>query len=123
MLHVPVLVLAAALAAPSVQPALVPASPVPDLEILHAGDVQGYLDTCGCKVNPSGGLPRRGWVASQVRTLFPDAAVVLLDAGNFSDSPTSDGEAKTRALVEGMNRLGYAAANVGERELTAGFPG
>ncbi|HET9300933.1 MAG TPA: hypothetical protein VFO11_13375 [Candidatus Polarisedimenticolaceae bacterium] len=125
MLHVPALVLAAALAAPSssAPPALVSASPVPDLEILHTGDVQGYLDTCGCKVNPSGGLPRRGWVASQVRTLFPDAAVVLLDAGNFSDNPTSEGEAKTRALVEGMNKLGYAAANVGERELTAGFPG
>ena len=124
MLHVPMLVLAAALAAPSPSgPALVSASPVPDLEILHTGDVQGYLDTCGCKVNPSGGLPRRGWVASQVRSLFPDAAVVLLDAGNFSDNPTSEGEAKTRALVEGMNRLGYAAANVGERELAAGFPG
>ena len=101
MLHVPALVLAAALAAPSssAPPALVSASPVPDLEILHTGDVQGYLDTCGCKVNPSGGLPRRGWVASQVRTLFPDAAVVLLDAGNFSDNPSSEGEAKTRALV------------------------
>src|SRR5262245_58535703 len=122
MLHVPVLVLAAALAAPSAPP-LVSASPVPDLEILHTGDVQGYLDTCGCKVNPSGGLPRRGWVASQVRTLFPDAGIILLDAGNFADNPTSEGEAKTRALVEGMNRLGYAAANVGERGLAAGFPG
>jgi 2',3'-cyclic-nucleotide 2'-phosphodiesterase (5'-nucleotidase family) len=124
MIHVPVVVLAAALAAaPSAQPPLVSASPVPDLEILHTGDVQGYLDTCGCKVNPSGGLPRRGWVASQVRTLFPAAAVTLLDAGNFSDNPTSEGESKTRALVEGMNRLGYVAANVGERELTAGFQG
>jgi len=122
MLHVPMLALAAALAAPAA-PALVAAAPAPDLEILHTGDVQGYLDTCGCKVNPSGGLPRRGWVASQVRTLFPEAAIVLLDAGNFADSPTSEGEAKTRALVEGMNRLGYAAANVGERELVAGFPG
>jgi len=125
MIHVPALVLAAALAAPaaSTAPALVAATPVPDLEILHTGDVQGYLDTCGCKVNPSGGLPRRGWVVSQVRTLFPQAAIVLLDAGNFSDNPTSEGEAKTRALMEGMNRLGYAAANVGERELAGGFPG
>ena len=126
MIHVPALVLAAALAAPAAStaaPPLVAATPVPDLEILHTGDVQGYLDTCGCKVNPSGGLPRRGWVANQVRTLFPQAGIVLLDAGNFSDNPTSEGEAKTRALVEGMNRLGYAAANVGERDLTAGFPG
>ncbi|HEX5041798.1 MAG TPA: hypothetical protein VFV75_02770 [Candidatus Polarisedimenticolaceae bacterium] len=127
MLPVPVLVLVAAAmiapSAPSTSLSLVSASPVPDLEILHTGDVQGYLDTCGCKVNPSGGLPRRGWVAGQARTLFPDAAVVLLDAGNFSDNPTSEGEARTRALVEGMNRLGYAAANVGERELAAGFPG
>lgn len=114
MFHAPVLVLAAT---------LVSATPVPDLEILHTGDVQGYLDTCGCKVNPSGGLPRRSWVVSQVRTIFPEAGIVLLDAGNFSDHPTGEGEAKTRGLVEGMNRLGYAAANVGERELSGGFPG
>ena len=129
MVHVPVpvLVLTLALASMPAQapplPGLVAPAPVPDLEILHTGDVQGYLDTCGCKVNPSGGLPRRGWVGSQVRTLFPQAGILLLDAGNFSDHPTGEGEAKTRALVEGMNLLGYAAANVGERELAAGFDG
>ena len=130
MIQVPVLALMLALAgAPAVAssnpalPGLVAKAPVPDLEILHTGDVQGYLDTCGCKVNPSGGLPRRGWVGSQVRALFPDAGLLLLDAGNFSDHPTGEGEAKTHALVEGMNLLGYAAANVGERELAGGFDG
>jgi 2',3'-cyclic-nucleotide 2'-phosphodiesterase (5'-nucleotidase family) len=130
---VPSLLLLLPLAAPSAASAaavpdvpadaLVSTAPVPDLEILHTGDVMGYLDTCGCKVNPSGGLPRRAWVGKQLRTLFPEAGLVLLDAGNFSDNPTSEGEARTRALLEGMNQLGYAAANVGERELTAGFEG
>lgn len=46
---------------------------------------------------------------------------MLLDSGNVSDRPTPEGDEKTRGLVEGMNRLGYRAANVGERDLVAGY--
>ncbi len=47
--------------------------------------------------------------------------MVWFDLGNFWDNPTSDGLAKTEGLVEAMNRLGYAAANVGERDLVLGY--
>ena len=40
-----------------------------------------------------------------------------LDVGNLFDNPTPTGKMRTRALIEGMNDLGYAAANVGERDL------
>jgi 5'-nucleotidase len=53
--------------------------------------------------------------------VLPDAAVLLADTGNFSDNPTPAGEVKTRALLEGMVRLGYQVANVGERDLTSGY--
>jgi 5'-nucleotidase len=56
-----------------------------------------------------------------VKKTLPDAAVLLADTGNFSDNPTPSGALKTRALLEGMTRLGYQVANVGERDLTAGF--
>ncbi|HKQ61448.1 MAG TPA: multiheme c-type cytochrome [Candidatus Polarisedimenticolaceae bacterium] len=45
----------------------------------------------------------------------------MLDSGNFSDVPSAEGDVKTRALLEGMSRMGYAAANLGERELRGGY--
>jgi 2',3'-cyclic-nucleotide 2'-phosphodiesterase (5'-nucleotidase family) len=47
--------------------------------------------------------------------------MLLLDSGNFSDNPTPEGELKTRGLIEGMSRLGYALANVGDRDLSMGY--
>ena len=46
--------------------------------------------------------------------------MLLVDSGNFSDNPTPQGDAKTRALVEAMGKIGYAAANVGERDVKLG---
>ena len=46
---------------------------------------------------------------------------MLLDSGNVSDNPSPQGDLKTAGLVEGMNRLGYRASNVGERDLVLGY--
>lgn len=92
-----------------------------DLFLVYTGDVIGYVDTCGCKRNPAGGLHRRSWLLSRMNELFPDRPKLILDSGNFSDNPTALGDVKTQALVEGMNRLGYHVANVGERELKTGW--
>jgi 2',3'-cyclic-nucleotide 2'-phosphodiesterase (5'-nucleotidase family) len=56
-----------------------------------------------------------------LQSKFTDAGFVLLDTGNFSDNPTPEGEAKTRLLIEGMGRLGYAASGVSERDLAMGY--
>ena len=53
--------------------------------------------------------------------MFPKAAFVGLDSGNFSDNPNEEGELRTHILLEGMVRLGYRAANVGERDLALGY--
>jgi len=45
----------------------------------------------------------------------------LLDSGNFSDAPSPAGAIKTKALLEGMGDLGYAAVNVGERDIRYGY--
>ena len=47
--------------------------------------------------------------------------MALLDSGNVSDRPTPEGDAKTRALVAGMKRMGYAVVNVGERDIKMGI--
>lgn len=72
-------------------------------------------------MNPAGGLARRAWLKNQLRIKYPDAAMVILDSGNYSDNPTPEGEAKTLALLDGMGQLGYAAAGVAERDLAFGY--
>jgi len=93
----------------------------PTLTILHTGYVVGYVEPCGCKLNPAGGLGRRAWLYDQIQSNFPGSAIVQLDVGNLSDNPTPTGDLRTTALVEGMNRLGFSAANVGERDLALGY--
>ncbi|MCP3982380.1 MAG: hypothetical protein GY716_24015 [bacterium] len=46
--------------------------------------------------------------------------MALFDSGNYSDLPTATGDVKTKALLEGMRRLGYRVVNVGERDIKAG---
>ncbi len=47
--------------------------------------------------------------------------MVLLDSGNFSANPTAEGNAATEVLLDAMGMLGYSAANVGERDVRAGY--
>ncbi len=44
-----------------------------------------------------------------------------MDSGNWTGNPDAEGEAKTKALIEGMGKLGYAAANVGTKDLSLGY--
>jgi len=101
--------------------ALVAAGPAPELDLLYTGDVIGYIEDCGCRLNPAGGLTRRAWLVNQLRTNYPSTPLVLLDAGNFSDNPTEAGELRTATLLAAMERLGYKAINIGERDLTLGY--
>ena len=48
--------------------------------------------------------------------------MLLLDAGNFSDNPTAEGDLKTKGLLQAMERLGYRVVNVGERDIRMGYP-
>jgi len=101
--------------------ALLAPGPAPDLELLYTGDVIGYLEDCGCKMNPAGGLARRAWLVNQIRTNYPETPLVLLDAGNFSDNPTEKGDLRTAALLKEMVNLGYKAVSIGDRDLTMGY--
>lgn len=92
----------------------------PDLVLLATGAVNGYLDQCGCLRNPMGGLDKRAGYLNGLRRLWPKVTIGLFDAGNFADVPGPAGEVKTQGLIEGMNRLSYLAAGVGDRELQLG---
>ena len=101
--------------------ALVASGPAPEIDLLYTGDVIGYIEDCGCHMNPAGGLARRAWLLSQLQANYPSMPVVLLDSGNFSDNPTEAGDLRTATLLQSMKKLGYKAINVGERDLTFGY--
>jgi 2',3'-cyclic-nucleotide 2'-phosphodiesterase (5'-nucleotidase family) len=101
--------------------ALVAGGPAPEFDLLYTGDVIGFIEDCGCHLNPAGGLTRRAWLINQLRTNYPKTPLVLLDTGNFSDNPTEAGELRTATLLSAMERLGYKAINVGERDLNLGY--
>lgn len=92
----------------------------PRLVLFATGGVQGYLDKCGCPRFPLGGIDKRQGQMQVFRKRHPQAPSLLLDAGNFFDNPGPSGDIKSRGLVEAMNRMGYQAAAVGERELISG---
>ena len=45
----------------------------------------------------------------------------MLDSGNFTGKTDRFGTLKNRALLQGMERLGYAVVNLGERDLKLGY--
>lgn len=72
-------------------------------------------------MNPAGGLARRAWLFEQFKKNYPNAPIVALDSGGFSDNPTEEGLKRTRVLLDGMAKLGYRVVNVSERDLALGY--
>jgi 2',3'-cyclic-nucleotide 2'-phosphodiesterase (5'-nucleotidase family) len=101
--------------------ALVAPGKAPEFDLLYTGDVIGYLEDCGCHMNPAGGLARRAWLLNQLMANYPTTPLVLFDTGNFSDNPTESGDLRTAALLQSMKKLGYSAINIGERDLNYGY--
>jgi len=72
-------------------------------------------------MNPAGGLARRAWAVHEIERKFQGVARFLLDSGNFADNPTPQGLVQTKALLDAMERMGYDAVNVGERDVQRGY--
>jgi 2',3'-cyclic-nucleotide 2'-phosphodiesterase (5'-nucleotidase family) len=100
---------------------LVAAGKAPELDLLYTGDVIGFIEDCGCRMNPAGGLSRRHGCSTRSRKNYPTTPLVILDGGNYTDNPTEQGEARTAVLLEQMAKLGTKVVNVGDRELNFGY--
>lgn len=72
-----------------------------------------------------GGLPRRATYIAQEKATEPES--LILDSGNFvTDRPLAEPSldavnARTRLLLGAMERMGYAAAAIGEKDLNLGL--
>jgi hypothetical protein len=93
------------------------------LRIFYNNDNNGYLEPCGCRVSPIGGIDRR-WNGMKK---YPDETRVFVDAGNllFKSTQASDFLApqwyeQAAGVIEGYNLLGADAVAVGETDLGLG---
>src|SRR5215469_10823777 len=76
------------------------------------GDTRGYLEPCGCRRDQAGALPGRMTLIRQNET--PER--LLVDVGNLTSGGRSYEMLKLHTLLDGMNRMGYDAVNLGARE-------
>lgn len=88
--------------------------------LLITGDNGGEVAPCGCKSNPTGGLPKRKTVldglAGQNLLVLDAGNALYRNAGNASEA---DGP-RARLVFDMMKRLGTRAMVVGQRDLSAG---
>ncbi|MBQ4433279.1 MAG: bifunctional metallophosphatase/5'-nucleotidase, partial [Bacteroidales bacterium] len=82
---------------------------VDTLVILHTDDVHSQVEPK--KSDDKGGAKRRMGAIEQVRAKYDN--VLLLDAGDFTQGSSYYCVFKGRTDVELMNRMGYAAATLG----------
>ena len=89
---------------------------VDTLVILHTDDVHSQVEPK--KSDGKGGAKRRMGAIEQVRAKYDN--VLLLDAGDFTQGSSYYCVFKGRTDVELMNRMGYAAATLGNHEFDLG---
>lgn len=89
---------------------------VDTLVILHTDDVHSQVEPK--KNDDKGGAKRRMGAIEQVRAKYDN--VLLLDAGDFTQGSSYYCVFKGRTDVELMNRMGYAAATLGNHEFDLG---
>ncbi|HEY8279800.1 MAG TPA: multiheme c-type cytochrome [Bdellovibrionota bacterium] len=94
------------------------------IRVFYNNDNFAYLETCGCRVSPIGGMDRR-WNAMKA---YPDDSRVFLDSGNllFKSATASEFLApqwfqQAAGVVEAYNLLGADAVEVGETEFALGL--
>lgn len=94
------------------------------IQIFYNNDNFAYLETCGCRISPIGGMDRR-WNGMKA---YPDDSRIFLDAGNllFKSSKAAETLApqwqeQALGVIEAYNLLGADAVEVGETEFALGI--
>jgi len=91
--------------------------PMPQAAILFSGEMDGYLEPCGCAglENQKGGLKRRHTLLGQLEDQgWP---LVSLDMGGQIRRLGPQAEIKYRYALKSLVKLGYSAVGLGTREL------
>lgn len=91
----------------------------PSLRVFYTASVKGYLDQCGCRYNPTGGIERRATYLQQ--NTDPSIPTLILDAGDVVGNEDEVGRVQTRYLFRAMKELGYHVLGVGPRDFLYGL--
>jgi len=91
----------------------------PSLRIFYTASVKGYIDQCGCRYNPTGGIERRATYLE--RSVDPSVPTLVLDAGDMIGEADDIGRMQTRYLFRAMKEMRYRNLGVGPRDFLYGM--
>lgn len=91
--------------------------PKPDAVLVFTGEMQGYLEPCGCAglTNQKGGLKRRDTFLQQLRE--KNWPVVALDTGGLIKRYGQQAQLKFGHAVDSLIELGYRGVGLGTLDL------
>jgi len=94
--------------------------PKPLLAIVFTGDVDGYIEPCGCAGldNQKGGLKRRHTLLKQLEA--DGWPLVKVDVGGLTKRLGPQTEIKYRYIFDALREMGYSAIQPGMNELLLG---
>ncbi len=95
------------------------ASSTPVIHVLFTGEENGYLEPCGCSEVQLGGLPKRHTLINHLRK--NDENWILLSLGDLPGKVGRQDEIKMETALEALDRMGYVAHNIGEKDLNMGI--
>lgn len=94
--------------------------------LIYSNDVLGELEPCGCRNNPSGGLPRKGVLLDQTAAkskddlLQLDAGDLLFETDIIPEPLAAQRELQAKKLARAHADLGHDAVVPGEKDFARG---
>jgi len=89
------------------------------IHVVFTGEENGYLEPCGCSEVQLGGFPKRHTLINHLRG--KDENLILLSLGDLAGKVGRQDEIKMETALEALDRMGYAAHNIGEKDLNMGI--
>ena len=94
----------------------------PAAVLVFSGDVHGYLEPCGCTERQSGGFARRADLLRQIREEQGWPVVAFDNGGSIDERRVSYPQTRIKfsIILDGLNRMDYAAMGWGAEEMMLG---
>ncbi len=89
-----------------------------DIHVVFTGEENGYLEPCGCSEKQLGGFSKRHTLINHLRE--KDENLILLSLGDLTGRVGRQDEIKMETAIESLDLMGYAAHNIGEKDLDMG---
>ena len=100
-------------------------SPV-ELTLVFTASVNGEVEPCGCKTDPSGGLARKAAYINKLRsegnqTIILDSGDLFFQKEYLNDSTRNEMAAKASLIVDAFNEMSTTAINIGDDDFILGL--